>query len=410
LITLNKREVIEDGTLLITGNKIKCVGDCDVSGADKIMDLAGKTLIPGFIDVHAHGFGGGSPLVGEIHSSSAMYLAYGVTTVLDPSVDRNYAFTVAELVYSGRVPGPRVYATGNTTMPRSPFTGPQNYAEAEAKIHANASMGAISTKIYLSPRRDQRQMFVEASRKFGMTATNEAADLLSNIASVLDGSAGLEHAFNLAPTYKDVAQFFAQTKTIISSTIGVNTPDPTPEQYFRSRTNTWLLPKDRRFMPWSQLAKNIDPTQSPITEYSFPIFSEAIKDLLRAGGYASIGGHGQHYGLDSHWEVWAYASAVDNIEALEMASLGGAQMIGMENELGSLEVGKIADLMILDANPLEDIQNTSKIHAVLKGGVLYDDETLDQIWPQSVKRAIPAWVEPYVFLDDTKSVGHWDNK
>ena len=251
-------------------------------------------------------------------------------------------------------------------------------------------------------------MFVEASRKFAMSATNEAADLLSDVASLMDGSTGLEHAMNLVPSYGDVAQFFAQISAVYSPTITVSSADPTVEEYSRSRTDLWQLVKQRRFMPWPQLATNIDHSVAPLTEYSFPIYAETVKDILRAGGYAAIGGHGEHFGLDSHWEVWAYAHALEPIEALEMASLGGARMLGMESQIGSLEKGKLADLMILDANPLEDIQNTAAIHAVIKDGIFYDDETLDERWPEQVARPLPAWVEPEVYQDNSKSVGHWD--
>ena len=408
IITLKDRQVIENGTLIIAGNKIQCVGECDIGGADQVMEMTGKTLIPGFVDVHAHGFGDGSALVGNMLPAAAMYLSHGVTTALDPYVSRKYAFTVAELIHAGRLPGPRVYSTGESTMPRSPQIGPTRYRQAEAEVHRNSSLGAISTKIYLSPGRAQRQMFVEAARKYGISATNEAADLLSDVASLLDGSTGLEHAMNLMPSYGDVATFFAQIKAVYTPTLVVSTTYPWVEEYFRSRTQLWQLAKQRRFMPWAQLARSIDHSVAPLTEYSFPIYAESAKDIVRAGGYVSLGGHAQHAGLDSHWETWAFAHAMQPMEALEAASQGGARMLGMEEQIGSLEAGKLADLIILNANPLENIQNTLDIHGVLKGGILYDDDTLDERWPEAVSRPVPSWVEPEVFQDNSKSVGHWD--
>lgn len=410
IITLNNREVLEGATVVIAGDTIQCIGKCDTSGADQILDMSEKTIMPGIVDVHAHGFGGGSPLIADMLSPAALYLSHGVTTVLDPSTDRDYSTMVAELIHEGRLPGPRTYSTGNPTMPWAPYTGPNTYRAAEAEVTKNASLGAISTKIYLTPHRAQRQMLVEASRKFGMSTTNEGSDLLSNIASLLDGSTGLEHAMYLSPVYGDVTQFFAQIKAVYSPTLVVASADPTAEEYFRSRTDLWTLDKQRRFMPWTSLAKNVDHTIAPITEYTFPIYAESVKDIVRAGGYAAIGGHGQHYGLESHWEIWSYAHAMDPMEVLEMASLGGAYMLGMEDKIGSLQAGKLADLIILDANPLEDIKNTLSIHGVMKAGRLYDDETLDQLWPEKVTQPTSVWIDPVIYQDEIKSVGHWDKK
>ena len=409
LITHENGHVVKNGTLVIEGNTIHCVGHCDTSAADTVLDMSGKTIIPSFVDVHAHGFGGGTELIGSVHGASAAYLAYGVTTTLDPSVDTTFATMLAELSHAGRIPGPRIYTTGNITLPLSPFTGPRSYQDAEQQIHANAMLGAVSTKIYLSPRRDQRQMFVEASRKFGMSATNEGADLLSDIASVLDGSTGFEHAMNLLPAYSDVAQFFGQLKTVYSPTLIVSTANPTAEEYFASHMRVWQRPKQQRFLPWEHLATEVNYTRSDLADYDFPVYAESVKDILNAGGYAAIGGHGQHTGMSSHWEVWSYSSAMPELQALEMASMGGARMLGAEGQLGSLRKGKLADLIILDANPLEDIRNTLDIHAVVKDGVLYDDDTLDERWPEENSRRVPQWVQPDVFqAQHTRSVGHWD--
>ena len=138
------------------------------------------------------------------------------------------------------------------------------------------------------------------------------------------------------------------------------------------------------------------------------ILEQRATPRLRAGGHASIGGHGEQWGLDSHWEVWGYAEALEPIEALEMASLGGAYMAGLEDDLGSIEAGKLADLVILNSNPLETIANTIDIAYVMKGGRLFDDDTLDEVWPKTKPYGTPPWLEEEVYRTDTRSVDHWD--
>ena len=119
----------------------------------------------------------------------------------------------------------------------------------------------------------------------------------------------------------------------------------------------------------------------PATDYSFPFIAQAIADVVAAGGYGAIGAHGQRNGPGGHYEIWMLASAMPPVKALEVASLHGARFIGMERDLGSLEVGKLADILVLNSNPLTDIRNTKDMMYVMKGGVLYDDETLDEVWP-----------------------------
>ena len=409
IVTLNNREVIENGTIVVKGSRIQCVGECDISSVDHVVALGGKTIIPGFVDAHGHhGLFDSHPIIRQHLPSTSLYLAYGVTTTLDPSTSSYAYFPTAELVRAGRIAGPRMYTTGEVLLPQAPRTGPPNYAEAEHLVRRIADQGGISAKIYLTPRRDQRQMVSEAARKFGLSVTNEGADLYYNVGAILDGNTGFEHPLHYLTMWDDAIQFFARSRAVYSPTLTVASPGPWLEEYYQSRSDLWNDEKKRRFMPWRQLVRRINHARKPKTEYPFPFMMEAVADLLRAGGKASIGGHGEQRGLDSHWEVWGYSEALEPMEALEMASLGGAYMAGLEDDLGSIETGKLADLIILNSNPLEAIGNTIDIAYVMKGGRLYDDDTLDEVWPENRPYGVPPWLEEEVYRTDTRSVEHWD--
>lgn len=409
LVTLNGDEVIERGTILVRGSRIACVGDCIAGEADHRVDLEGKTIVPGFVDVHAHGYWfGPMPLIGDYNPAPLMYLAHGVTTTLDPSAAASSVFPVAEMIRAGKLLGPRVFTTADVLMPQSPQTGPGNYADAENMIARIAENGGISAKIYLTPRRDQRQMLAHAARAQGLSVTNEGADLYYNVGSILDGNTGFEHPMHHVPMWSDAIEFFSRTGAVYSPTLVVAGAGAWAEQYYQSRADAWNDAKLRRFMPWTELVRNINHSAKPKSEYSFPLMAEAVKDLVEAGGHAAIGGHGELWGLDSHWELWIYAEALEPLEALRVASLGGARMAGLDDDLGSIVVGKLADLIVLNSNPLEDIHNSVDITYVMKGGILYDDDTLDEIWPDQRTLPSPPWTEPEIYRTDVRKPDHWD--
>jgi len=399
LITLHGQEVLESADLLVKGGRIACVGHCDVSGAEHVVHVEGRTIVPGWIDTHAHGeYHHVSPLVPQQYFVSSLYLSHGVTTVWDPYAASNDGlFSIGEMIEAGRVVGPRTFSTGEGLDPQSPQMGPHTYQEARNQVDMLARWGAMAAKTYLPARRDQRQMYMEAARELGLGATTEGRDLYYDISAALDGHTGFEHPLQYMILYRDAVEFLARSGVVYTPTLNVAGAALPNEDFEQSRGDLWHDPKLRRFLPYQILRDRLNSRTSPKTAYAFPFFAEGVADIRRAGGYAAIGGHGEQWGLDTHWEMWAAAEAQSPLEVLAMASRDGAHKIGLEGDLGTLEPGKLADFVVLRTNPLEDIRHTRDIEFVVKAGVQYDGDTLDELWPTPRAFGTPAWYRADVF-------------
>jgi dipeptidyl aminopeptidase/acylaminoacyl peptidase len=414
IITLQNRKVIEKGAVVVNGSRITCVGDCNTSGVDRVIDVSGKTIIPGFIDMHAHYHREHQGIIPPHDFEAAIYLAYGVTTTLNPSMWSQNVFPVDELTEAGMLIGPRSFSTGD---PLYRGDGPRqndltSYEVTEQNINRLVSWGAVSLKQYQQPRRDQRQWVSDIARKKGgLMVTGEGGGLEYNLSMIMDGQTGFEHPMGIVPLYGDVAKFFGQAKIVYSPTFAVGGPGPWNEEYFFQQNDLWNDAKQLRFMPWRQVIPHTRRfTYRPPTDYSFPLIAQSIADITAEGGYGAVGAHGQQHGIGSHWEVWMAASAMGPMGALEMASVHGAHFLGVEKDLGTLEPSKIADLMILNSNPLDNIHNTADILYVMKGGTLWDGNTLDEIWPQKKSFGENYWIDRDALRSDDRPTDYWDQR
>ncbi len=413
IVTLKGDSVIENGTVVASGARITCVGACSTSGIDRVIDAKGKTLIPGFVDMHSHHYRehrGYRPL----HDYEvASYLAYGVTTSMDVSMWSQNIFPTSELIETGAMIGPRTFSTGDPIY--SGDAARQNlissYEVAVQNVSRLQSWGAVSMKQYLQPRRTQRQWLADVSRQKGLMVTAEGGDLFYDLSLIMDGQTGWEHPISGIPLYGDAARFFGQAKATYSPTLVVAGPGPWNIEYFYAESDVWKDPKHQRWMPWRQMMGHLRRRMlRPETDYSFPFLAQGMADIIAAGGYGAMGSHGEQLGLAPHWEIWMGASALGPLGALRVASLHGAHFLGVDQDLGSIEVGKLADVLVLNANPLENIRNTLNLRYVMKGGVLYDAGTLDEVWPTQRPFGSYYWVEDDELRADDRPDNYWDRR
>jgi imidazolonepropionase-like amidohydrolase/Tol biopolymer transport system component len=392
--------VIENGTVLIEGNRITAVGPASSvrlpSGAGRL-DLKGRTIMPGIVDVHAHVGGESSGLLAQSSWPLAANLAFGVTTSHDPSNDSVTVFTNAELIRIGAKIGPRLYSTGTILYgAETPFKAiVETYDDALAHLRRQKAMGAISVKSYNQQRRDSRQMLIKAARETQMMNVPEGGSLLyQNQTHVFDGHTGVEHSLPVPRIYKDTIQLFAKSKSGYTPTLIVGYGGLSGEYYWYQNTNVWENEQLLRFTP----REIVDPrsrrrTMAPMDDFNHILIAKGAKQISDAGGLVQLGAHGQLQGLGAHWELWMLQQGgMTPMEALRAATIDGARYLGMDGDIGSIEKGKLADLVILDRNPLDNIRHSESIHMVMINGRLLDARTLDEIGDKGRQRP-PFWWE-----------------
>ena len=387
IVTMKDDEVIESGDLVVTDGRIAAVGPSGgvtVPAGAASFDAKGKTIVPGFVDMHTHNHRSPSGLLPQRDYEMAAVLAYGVTSTLDNSMWAQNIFPQSELVEAGEIVGPRVFSTGDPLYAgdRSRHNAIKSLDDARREAKRLQSYGAVSLKQYQQPERRQRQWVSEAARELGLMVTAEGGDMLYVLTMIMDGQTGWEHPIPQVPVYDDLAQFLGRAQAHYSPTLVVAGPGPWNDQFWTQSSELWTDPKLRRFAPWRKLeAHTRQRDLRPATDYTFPILAQGVADIIAAGGHGAIGAHGQQHGIASHWEVWMLASAMSPHDALRVATLDGARMLGVDAQLGSLETGKLADLIVIDGNPLAEIRQTTNIAWVMRGGRLHSGETLDEIWP-----------------------------
>ena len=387
IVSMKGDEVIENGRIVVQDNRIAAIGAADQvripKGAHQI-DARGKTVIPGLVDVHWHGGMAESEIVPQQSWVDYASLAFGVTTIHDPSNDTSEIFTHSEMQRAGKVVAPRIYSTGTILYgAKANFSAVVNNLE-DALTHLKRlkAAGAISVKSYNQPRREQRQQILEAARQTGMMVVPEGGSLFqTNMTMVIDGHTGVEHAIPVANAYDDVKQLWSQTHVGYTPTLGVAYGGLDGEHYWYAHTDVWKHPLLSRYVPRSILEpRAVRRETAPEEDFNVLKTAKTAVELQRAGIAVNLGAHGQREGLAAHWEMWTLGlGGMTSLEAIRSATINGARYLGMDKDLGSLEVGKLADLVIIDGDVLKDIRQSDQIAYVMLNGRLYDVSTMNEI-------------------------------
>jgi Tol biopolymer transport system component len=401
IVTMKGSEVIENGDILIENNRIKAVGASGTldAGNAKVIDASGKTITPGFIDTHAHMWP-----TWNLHKNSvwiyAANLAYGVTTTRDPQTATTDVLTYGDMVEAGMVPGPRVYSTG-------PGVGYWMYnlkSLDQAKNVLKQYSKYYNTqyiKMYLVGNRQHRQWVIMAANEQKLMPTTEGGlDYKLNMTQLFDGYPGHEHAIPVHPLYSDVTKTIAESKMAYTPTLLVSYGGPWAENFYYTTESPLHDPKLNRFTPYNEMNSKARRRVGGLggwfapEDHVFEKHARGVNSIVTQGGLAGVGSHGQLQGLGYHWELWSVASGgMSNLDAIRVATILGAESLGLDKELGSIEAGKLADLVIMDKNPLENIRNTNTISHVVKNGRVYDGNTLDEILPTPRKLDVSSWTK-----------------
>ena len=413
VLTMKGKEIIENADVLVKDSRIVAVGKRDsvqVPADARVIDVSGKTLMPGMVDTHYHA----QWLINEIHPSQAWQyltnLAFGVTTTRDPQTGSTDILSYQDRVETGGMVGPRIYSTGPGVMAAE---GIRSAEHAKTVLKRYAQYYDTKTlKMYMTGNRQQRQWIIQAAKELGIMPTTEGGlDFKLDLTHAIDGYSGIEHNLPIAGIQDDVVELFKASQTTNSPTLVVSYGGPFGEGFYFTRENPHENARVRRFMPeehldWKTRRRGTGAGGSPgpvnwaiDEEYIFPRHAQFIKNLIEKGARAAVGSHGQFQGLGYHWELWSMASGgLSAHDALRTATIYGAEAIGLDKDLGTIEAGKLADILILDRDPLQNLRNSTSISMVMKGGRLYNAETLDEIYP--LQRKLPAQ-----FWQDTGMTG-----
>ncbi|MGH8178257.1 MAG: amidohydrolase family protein, partial [Steroidobacter sp.] len=397
-ITMKGEEVIENADVLVVDNRIAAVGaagSIPLPAGVVIREVTGRYITPGFVDTHAHWYEIRRGVLDLTNWGFLSNLAYGVTTGLDVQPFTSDMFVYEDMIDAGLMLGPRAYSTGPGMFSDNRLGAKQDALDLLTRYRDFYQTRNL--KSYAIGERRQRQLIVEASRELEMIPTTEGAlDFKLGLTHALDGFAGHEHALPNVPLYDDVVQLLARTGIGYTIATMVAYGGPFAEDHFFITQSPHDDPKVNRFMPhYVNDARTRRHIWFREEEQIFPKLAAEAAKVMRAGGRIGVGSHGQFQGLGFHWELQSLASGgLTPHELLRAATIMGADVIGRAGELGSLEPGKFADLLVLERNPLEDIRNTLSIEQVMKNGRLYDADTLDEVWPR--QRPLP----PLWFRDD----------
>jgi len=286
------------------------------------------------------------------------------------------------VVYGARAPG--FYAEINSLE------------DASDHIRRLKLQGAHSIKNYNQPRREQRQQVVKAAIDENIpTVAEGGAQYYMDLTIIADGNTQLEHNIPQAVFYEDLLSFYSQTKVGYTPTLVVTYGGLAADPYWRSHMEVWKHPILSQHVPPEQLqSSSVRVTQAPEEDFVDAQSASQAKRLAERGVPVSIGAHGQEEGLAAHWEMWSFVrGGMSPLQALRAATIVPAKALGFDKDIGSLEAGKLADLVIIDGDPLSEIRDTDNITHVMLNGRLYETPSMDETVTGSFKLDPYYWAE-----------------
>lgn len=387
VVTMDGDRVIIDGVVLTDGNRITAVGkrgQVEIPDDAFVLDAEGKTVIPGIVDAHWHGAMGQNQITPEQNWMHYATLALGVTTVHDPSNDNGQVFSASEMQRAGMITGPRIFSTGRILYGATTgFTAEvDSLDDARRHMRRMKELGAFSVKSYNQPRREQRQQVLQAARELDMLVVPEGGSLFQhNMNMVLDGHTDIEHNLPLDKVYDDVYQLWSQSEVGYTPTLVVAYGGLSGEYYWYAKTNVWEHPILSKYVPRTIL----DPRSrrretAPDGEWNHIESAATAAKLQDHGVIVTVGAHGQREGLGAHWEMWMFEQGgMTPFEALKAGTIDGARNLGLDNDIGSLTVGKLADLAVIDGDVLSKLRDSDKVTHVMVNGRLYETSSMNEV-------------------------------
>jgi imidazolonepropionase-like amidohydrolase/WD40 repeat protein len=408
IITMRGNEVVEKGDLVVRGRRIAAVGQTGtvtVPVGARVVDASDLTLMPGLLDLHNHGFT--NTFEAHVHDSRNRILetnlAFGVLNSRDPQSYVTDILTTEDLIEAGRMLAPRVRTTF-VGIGYSSAVHLSTFGRAKEIVHryGQSGLNVGYLKEYVSGPRRQRQFLAMAAASEGLNVTSHGVDLRHLITNAIDGYGGFDHPVVSVPLYDDVLQLLADT--------GIAWADNNwrwaladyfvPKLSSEERQKLQRLYKPREYGTLKGTLDSLLPAtardmrpdvETAADPQAAVTMAKSLAAAIKKGVRIVNGSHGDDTpGLGTHLQLWAYVEGgATPLEALRTSTLWSAEALDWGSDLGSLEVGKIADLVILDRNPLDRIQNSIAIRQVMFSGRLYDAETLVEVQLPSPTRTGP---------------------